>query len=546
MPLSAPPKLEPPPASKTEAVGRRATGVEGEPSTHILMVDDHPANLLALEGILSPLGQVLVRANSGSEALKAVLQHGFALILMDVQMPGMDGFQTAKLIKEREKSRSIPIIFLTALSRDAANVFKGYKHGAVDYLLKPFDAEILRAKVQVFVELYQKTEKLTRQEQQIARQEVEATERRSEMRFQTLTESIPQCIWALRADGTTSYANRRALELSGHGRDGVLESLTGEQRAEVEQALTQARTQGTSFQREALLTNVTSGESRWHLLRAVADCDEGAKPCGVFVTADDVDDLKRTENALKAASEAKDLFLAAASHELRTPLQAAKGHTHLALKKLTPEAEKLGLRKSVLTIGRQIDRMAKLVEDLLDVSRLQAGRLELQLETFDIVPLLKETMERMQGTSAQHQFRLQAPESLTIRGDRSRLDQVATNLIANAIRYSPQGGAVDLEARTEPDKIHLIVKDAGIGIPPEKQAVIFERFAQAHGARYGGLGLGLTITHGIVAQHGGRIWVESSGVQGDGCRFHVTLPLPDSSVLAQPPVVLESVKHAQA
>src|SRR6478735_4006943 len=187
--MSTPPPF--PPVSP-----RPATPAVPEIPARILMVDDHPANLLALEGILSPLGQELVRANSGAEALKAVLQQDFAVILMDVQMPGMDGFQTAKLIKEREKSRSIPVIFLTALSRDAANVFKGYKHGAVDYLLKPFDAEILRAKVQVFVDLYQKTDKLKRQEALLRERELEAVERKADLRFQTLTESIPQCIWA--------------------------------------------------------------------------------------------------------------------------------------------------------------------------------------------------------------------------------------------------------------------------------------------------------------------------------------------------------------
>lgn len=499
-----------------------------EVPTHILMVDDHPANLLALEGILAPLGQVLVRATSGAEALKAVLQHDFALILMDVQMPGMDGFQTAKLIKDRERSRSIPIIFLTALSRDAANVFKGYKHGAVDYLLKPFDAEILRAKVQVFVELYHKTEKLKRQEQLLRDKELEAVERKADLRFQTLTESIPQGIWALHGDGMAYYANRRAQALAGNSSDGFLSAVVGESRERIDSEFKVARAAGKAFEREALLKSASTGFERWHIIRAVPECDEAGKPCGFFVTADDIDDLKRAEHELKLASEAKDLFLAAASHELRTPLQAAKGHTHLAMKKLGDSAEQAGLKKSVVTIGRQIDRMAKLVEDLLDISRLQAGRLQLDVEKFDIVPMLRDTVDRMQGMSAEHQLSAELPESLQIVADKSRLDQVITNLISNAIRYSPRGGAVKVFATTEAGELRLSVRDNGIGIPPDKQAVIFERFGQAHGARYGGLGLGLTITHGIVAQHGGRIWVESSGVPGEGSVFYVALPLTDA------------------
>ncbi|MFL5318997.1 MAG: response regulator, partial [Myxococcaceae bacterium] len=417
-----------------------------ETPARILMVDDHPANLLALEGILSPLGQELVRATTGADALKAVLQQDFAVILMDVQMPGMDGFQTAKLIKEREKSRSIPIIFLTALSRDAANVFKGYKHGAVDYLLKPFDAEILRAKVQVFVELHQKNEKLKRQEFLLRERELEAMERRSDLRFQTLTESIPQCIWAATADGTGHYANRRALELVGDPFSTFTSSVPEDVRAEYEASFAKARQSGGTFEREVPLLRKGESEPRWHIVRAVPERDDQRRVVGWFVTADDVDDLKRTEAALKVASESKDLFLAAASHELRTPLQAAKGHTHLALKKLGDSAELQPLKKSVVTISRQIDRMAKLVEDLLDISRLQAGRLQLEMEEFDVVPMLRETVERVQGVSTDHQLSLQAPDELRVRADRSRLEQVVTNLLSNAIRYSPRGGPVQVTA----------------------------------------------------------------------------------------------------
>ncbi|MFL5319139.1 MAG: sensor histidine kinase, partial [Myxococcaceae bacterium] len=215
-----------------------------------------------------------------------------------------------------------------------------------------------------------------------------------------------------------------------------------------------------------------------------------------------------------------------ASHELRTPLQAAKGHTHLALKKLGDSAELQPLKKSVVTISRQIDRMAKLVEDLLDISRLQAGRLQLEMEEFDVVPMLRETVERVQGVSTDHQLSLQAPDELRVRADRSRLEQVVTNLLSNAIRYSPRGGPVQVTAAENDGELHLSVSDRGVGIPLEKQAVIFERFGQAHGARYGGLGLGLTISQGIVAQHGGRIEVESSGVAGEGTTFRVRLPLP--------------------
>jgi len=169
--------------------------------------------------------------------------------------------------------------------------------------------------------------------------------------------------------------------------------------------------------------------------------------------------------------------------------------------------------------------MTKLVSDLLDVSRLLTGRLSLEVEEFDLVPLLRTTCERLQALSTEHRLRLETPETLPMRGDPGRIEQVVTNLVANAIRYSPQGGAVELRAWSEEGNVLLQVRDQGIGIPAEKLPVIFERFGQAHGARYGGLGLGLTISQGIIEQHGGRIWAESRGVEGEGSTFHVCMPL---------------------
>jgi PAS domain S-box-containing protein len=239
--------------------------------------------------------------------------------------------------------------------------------------------------------------------------------------------------------------------------------------------------------------------------------------------ARDITERQRAEAALRMANEAKDAFLAAASHELRTPLAAAKDHAHLAMLKLGGEVDS-GPGKSLTIINRQIDRMTKLVEELLDISRLQAGRLSLELERFDLSVLVRETCDRMAVLSQAHPLRMEMPEHLEGMWDRGRLDQVLTNLVSNAIRYSPNGGEVVVRLVEENSGVHLMVKDRGMGIPPEKQGLIFERFGRAHGAKYGGLGLGLTISQGIVEQHGGRIWVESLGVPGEGSTFHVWLP----------------------
>src|SRR4051794_38589302 len=180
--------------------------------TNLLLVDDQPQNLTALEAILEPLGQNLVRASSGKEALKQLLTNDFAAILLDVQMPEMDGFATAALIKERERSRHIPILFLTALSKEKSYVSKGYSVGAVDYISKPFDPDILRSKVGVFVELSQKNERIRRQSVHLhekREREVAEFKKASEQRYQTLAESMPQIVWTSASDGALTYGNSR-------------------------------------------------------------------------------------------------------------------------------------------------------------------------------------------------------------------------------------------------------------------------------------------------------------------------------------------------
>jgi len=354
----------------------------------VLMVDDRPENLLALEAILKPLAVRLVKARSGEEALLHLLRETFAVILLDVQMPRLDGLQTAELIKQREQTRHIPIIFITALSRETAYIFKGYAHGAVDYLLKPIDPEILRAKVRVFCDLFVRGEKIRRQ----------ATD-----------------------------------------------------------------------------------------------------------------------------SESKDVFLASVIHELQTPLAAAKAQAQLALHQLSDRQE-VGTARALRIVSRNIDRLTRLVSDLLDMNRLENGKLELHPEEFDLASLLEEVRARMQVLGERHSIRLQAPERLPIVADRDRVDQVIANLLANAIRYSPEGGPIEIKAERMSEAVQITVSDRGLGVPKEHQQLIFERFGRAHGHSFAGLGLGLTISKSIVERHGGKIWVESTGKPGDGSTFHVELP----------------------
>jgi len=356
----------------------------------VLLVDDRPENLLALEATLKPLKVRLVKARSGEEALLHLLRQTFAVILLDVQMPRLDGLQTAELIKQREQTRHIPIIFITALSRETAYVFKGYAHGAVDYLLKPVDAEILRAKVRVFCDLFVRGEQI----------------------------------------------RRRALE-----------------------------------------------------------------------------------------SEVKDVFFSSVVHELQTPLAAAKAQAQLALHQLGEVQEENGTARALRVISRQIDRLTRLVGDLLDVNRLESGQLQLNPSEFDLPALVEEVRTRMQPPGDRHRIEVRAPERLSIFADRDRIEQVLNNLISNAIRYSPDGGPIEITVEPAGDAVQIAILDHGVGVPREHQHAIFERFGRAQGPSFGGLGLGLAISKGIVEQHGGSIRVESSGKPGEGSNFVVRLPL---------------------
>jgi PAS domain S-box-containing protein len=275
----------------------------------ILCVDDTPENLLALEAILEPLGQELVRAESGEAALRRLLTDEFALILLDVQMPGLDGFQTAELIKRRERTSAVPIIFLTAISKDAENVFRGYETGAVDYLLKPFDPDVLRAKVSVFIELWQKTVELRRQGELLRAQELAALERESEERYRFLGDSIPQQVWTALPDGNLDFVNERVLEFFGRESGEMIgagwsdvvhpDDLPGclvRWSASLES--------GEPYECEFRLRRGADGSWRWHLARAVPMRGEDGAIVRWFGTNTDIDDRRTSEDRQRFLADA--------------------------------------------------------------------------------------------------------------------------------------------------------------------------------------------------------------------------------------------------
>jgi PAS domain S-box-containing protein len=511
----------------------------------ILMVDDNRANLVALSAVLEPLGHELVRCGSGEEALRLLLAGDFALIMLDVQMPGIDGFKTAQLIKERPRTRDIPIIFITALSRDNANVFRGYSHGAVDYLLKPFDPDILRSKVSVFVELYLQKEKIKEQALLLRQRERQALEKKNEERIRKLVDAMPLCVWAAGAKGEVYYCNAVWTDFS--GLDTEKSRLFGIEAAHeadvrrVELAIDGAFREGSLLETEVRFMRAKDGVYRWHLLRAVPEFDDKGSLTGWIATATDIEDHKRGEEArsrllaqekdaraeAEAANRMKDEFLATVSHELRTPLTAILGWTRIIRGgKLDPARFMRGLD----VIERNGRAQAAIIDDILDVSRIITGKLRLELDAIDMVSVVQAAMDTVrpaaEAKDIQIEWRSDLPDK-RFTGDPDRLQQIVWNLLSNAIKFTPKGGRALIETLQIDSHIEIRVTDTGQGIAPDFVAHVFDRFRQADGTstrRHGGLGLGLAIVRHLVELHGGTVHAESDG-EGKGSTFTVRLPV---------------------
>ncbi|MGB8681904.1 MAG: response regulator [Candidatus Binatus sp.] len=502
----------------------------------ILLVDDRPANLLALEAILDPIDQHLVRAMSGEEALEKLQGEEFAVILMDVRMPGMDGLRTAEVISRRESAARIPIIFLTAVPIANADVVSGYERGAVDFLLKPFDPEILRSKVSVFVDLYQKEQMIKRQAGLLRQRDREAFERRSELRFRSLMDALPQCVWVARADQTFYYWNQRAAEYIGLqasvavGADRLFEFVHAD---DIEMTKTEWRL-ATSLQRSSevriRLRRHSDGAYRWFLLRGVPQRDESGKVTGWIVAATDIDAEHQALEKAEDANRMKEEFLATVSHELRNPLNAIVGWIHL-LRSGNLDAGKSS--KALETVERNVHLQTALIDDILDVSRISRGKINM---TFRAVPMravvdaalaaVRPTADA-KGIALEFEMTAQADE---VRGDPDRLQQIVWNLLSNAIKFTPRAGRITVRIEQREDDLTLAVHDTGQGISPDFLPRVFDRFSQADSGStraHGGLGLGLSIVRNLVELHAGTVEATSDG-PGKGATFSIRLPLLNS------------------
>jgi PAS domain S-box-containing protein len=529
--------------------------IDGNPSTDfsalkaqaasVLIVDDHPPNLVALEAVLSPLGYRVVAVTSGKQALAELLGEDFAVILLDVKMPVMDGFETASLIKSHKRMASIPLIFMTAFDRDAEHIFTGYARGGVDYLVKPVDPDIVRSKVAVFVELHLRGQTIRSQQAVIRQQQLDRLEALHERRFRTALEAMPLPVWGANADGTIAFTSRVWSEYSGRGARAPLieaDTVHPEHLRSLQHHWATMVEQKVPFTVECQLRH-REGSYRWHLCRAVAEYGQTGDVEGWVVTATDIDDHKRQaaerarllalEREARAEAEklnaAKDTFLAIVSHELRTPLNAIVGWSQLlSAGKVQPDRIPAALQ----TIQRNALAQARLVNDLLDLSRVVFGKLQLWLEWTPVGVIVRAAVEALRPTAEAKRITLTCSAECDdlVFADAARLQQVVANLLVNALKFTRSGGRVDVRLTRTVATFDIAVSDNGKGILASALPHVFDRFRQVDLQNLGpvaGLGLGLAVVDQIVQLHGGKVVAESPG-EGAGATFTVSLPVSPS------------------
>jgi signal transduction histidine kinase len=555
----------------------------------ILVVDDRPEQRFSLSVVLSELGDV-VEASSGREALRWLLRRDFAVVLLDVNMPGMDGFETAALIRQRRTSQHIPIIFVTAYGDDT-HAAQGYSLGAVDFILSPVNPQILRAKVSVFLELFRKSEEANRSAASLQRYAGQLR-RLAEAAIAIHTASCLDDLLKIAADSALSTLGAKQVaihidaplmlsepEPSGSLR-GARHAVQRPEGTALEtlgrRALVHATPGVVRLSREQL-----DGHPQWGGLGRVAGEGElplhgwlaaplssrqgramgwiqlSEKQAGDFTTEDEVLVIQLAQmvsiaaentlfNEIQEASRLKDQFLATLSHELRTPLQSILMWAATLRGKTI---EKTTLRRGLEVIERNAHAQTQLIEDLLDVSRIISGNLVLEKGTVELRRVIETAVEDAQAPAREKGLEIdvyvQAPALVV--GDPHRLRQILGNLLSNAIKFTPAGGKISVQLGLVGSGLaQIAVRDTGKGIASEFLPHLFERFRQADSSStrsHRGLGIGLAIVRHLVQLHGGTVQAESDG-EGQGATFLVRLPVATSEQIVE--LGMEPVEEAES
>ncbi len=538
------------------------------PKVNILMVDDTPENLIALEAVLSELGQTLVKARSGEEALRLLLKQEFAVILLDVNMPGLSGFETAEMIRQRKSTEHIPIIFVSAISTSDTHLFKGYSLGAVDYIFTPVIPDVLRSKVSVFVELLKKTDEVRRQSDQLRlMEEREHAERMNEAARRIELQTKQNRFFTLSVDllaitdfeGSIKELNPSWQRVLGFSESelksrpfwdrmeqedrklaciAAQRAIGGQQAVNFETLYPCAAESPRCFSwamapypAERLLyvfgrdiTERRRNESEIRKLNSDLKQRADQLQSANSDLEAEVATRKRAEAALQESNSALEAFSYSVSHDLRAPIRAMQGFAKVLLEDYTEALDETG-QECANRIVNAAERMDTLVNDLLVFSKL--GHTTLQLTPISVCEVALEGVAQLDVELKSRNAQVEIVEPLpTVMAHGTTLVQVLVNLIANGVKFVAQGviPQVKISSETDGDSAIISVQDNGIGIAPENNARIFRVFERLHSADdYPGTGLGLAIVRKGVERMGGTAGVESQ--PGKGSRFWVKLPL---------------------
>ncbi|MFA6125946.1 MAG: response regulator [Bacteroidales bacterium] len=525
--------------------------------TKILIVDDKVENLIALERLMLDFNVEPIRALSGNQALQQTLYHTFALALVDVQMPDMDGFETVSLMRSNEATRHLPVIFVSAIYREDFHVVKGLESGAVDFITKPINPDILKGKIRVFLDLYEQKHLL---EQEISeRTKIQKSLEQSNFLLNTLLQSIPDIAFYKSLSGTYTGCNKAFESYFGLKEKNIIgKSDTEFFPLALANDLTLMENQVKESQvkvEQELWVNLQ--DSRKVLLDYHVNpiLNPDGQLSGMIGIARDITERYNDKQALQQAKEdadaanlAKSMFLANMSHEIRTPMNGIIGMTDILMQtELSPE--QIEFLQIVRLSG---DNLLSIINDILDFSKIEAGKITLEKIDFNLAEKVDETVKLLNFQAQKKGLYLKSKVNgeipAMINGDPLRTKQILINLINNAIKFTPDGGVsceVELSAQTA-TKVKLLfrVTDTGLGISPEGKSRLFQSFSQTDASisrKFGGTGLGLTISKRLVELMHGEIGVESE--EGKGATFWFTAEFGRSQTNGTP---LESPKTTPA
>jgi len=489
----------------------------------ILIVDDNQNNLFSLKKLLESKDFQVDTADSVPEALGKALKNDYALIILDVQMPEMDGFEVAETLAGYSGTKDIPIIFLSAVNTEKRFITKGYASGGKDYVTKPVDPEILLLKVKTFYNFQEQNIAMRKTQQSLelevkGRRESQVTMKSQIDHFHLMLESLPQIAFTLNEEGTVDFVNGKWYEYS-HSYTTFPETHPDD--FSITEEFSRCKKKGKALELEIRIKNIKSGDFRYHLLRVTPVREENVIKNWVG-TFTDIDDQKKVEKE-------KDEFLSIASHELKTPLTSIKAYVQLLDRKL-----KLGKESAesgfLVKVQDQIDKLNTLISDLLDVSKIENGKLKINKKPTNLDQLIQNAIETILQTHDEKKVKIDRhgyiPDIL-IPLDAIRIEQVLINFLTNAIKYSPENHQVIVTTFVdeEEQEVKVSVTDFGIGIPDFKQEAVFHKFyrVEESSLQFQGMGIGLYICSEIIKQHHGNIGVSS--IIDEGSTFYFTLPL---------------------